>query len=40
MKLKFSDMNILSCTECSSKRLDIIGDVLICVDCGNARACS
>lgn len=38
MKLKFKNKEILVCTYCSSPRLHMIGDVLICIDCKNARA--
>ena len=38
MRLRFKNNKIITCTECSSMRLFMIGDVLECVDCGNCRA--
>lgn len=38
MKLRFTNRQVLTCIECNSMMLDMIGDVLICVDCKNARA--
>ena len=40
MKLRFRHNRIVTCTECNSMRLTMIGDVLECVDCGNCRALS
>ena len=40
MKLKFRNTKILTCTECNSMRLMMIGDVLECIDCKNCRALS
>lgn len=40
MKLRFRATKILTCTHCQSMRLDMIGDVIICVDCNAVRALS
>lgn len=40
MKLKFTNNKIITCTECSSMRLFMVGEVLTCLDCKNASALS